>query len=50
MQIVIGHKNLNLEELFTIAAFPAQSEVVIDNVISAELTPQHKQPESTVLQ
>lgn len=49
MQIVIGHKNLNLEELFTVAAFPTQSEVVVDNVISAELTTQHKGPEAKTL-
>lgn len=49
MQIVIGHKNLNLEELFTVAAFAAQSEVVVDNVTAAELAAQHKGPEAKTL-
>jgi hypothetical protein len=34
MKIVIGHKNLNLEELFNISCLGA--EVVVDNVISVE--------------
>lgn len=43
MKIIVGHKNLNLEELFNIAYLPAQSEVVVDNVVSAEFSPQPPQ-------
>jgi hypothetical protein len=39
MKIVIGHKNLNLEELFNVAYLPSQNEVVVDNVISCEFNP-----------
>jgi len=39
MKIVVGHKNLNLEELFNVSYLPAQSEVVVDNVISTEFNP-----------
>ena len=38
MKIVIGHKNLNLEELLNVSCFQSQSEVVIDNQIAAELS------------
>ncbi len=38
MKIIIGHKNLNLEELFSIAYLHGQSEVVVDNVISTEFS------------
>ena len=37
MKIVIGHKNLNLEELFQVSCLPAHAEVVVDSVINAEL-------------
>ena len=50
MQIVIGHKNLNLEELFTISGLHLTSEVVIDNVIACEFNTQHKLPENKLLQ
>ena len=40
MKIVVGHKNLNLEELFTIACLGEYNEVVVDNVISNEFNPQ----------
>ena len=43
MKIVIGHKNLNLEELFNVSCLPSQSEVVIDSQIYAELNPQSSQ-------
>jgi hypothetical protein len=36
MKIVIGHKNLNLEELFQVATFLANAEVVIDSVTNVE--------------
>ena len=36
MKIVIGHKNLNLEELYQIAYHPSHAEVVVDSVINAE--------------
>ncbi len=36
MKIVIGHKNLNLEELFSVACLPAHAEVVVDSVTNAE--------------
>lgn len=36
MKIVIGHKNLNLEELFNVAYLPQHSDVVVDSVINAE--------------
>ena len=36
MKIVIGHKNLNLEELFQIACMPSYAEVVVDSVTNAE--------------
>lgn len=36
MKIVIGHKNLNLEELYQIATQPAVAEVVVDSVTNAE--------------
>lgn len=36
MKIVIGHKDLNLEELFQIACMPAFAELVIDSVTNAE--------------
>jgi hypothetical protein len=40
MKIVIGHKTLNLEELFSIATFPALAEVVVDSPTYIELNPQ----------
>lgn len=43
MKIVVGHKTLNLEELFNIACLPTQNEVVVDNVISCEFNPQPPQ-------
>jgi hypothetical protein len=36
MSIVIGHKNLNLEELFQVAFMPAHAEVIVDSVTNAE--------------
>ena len=36
MKIVIGHKNLNLEELFQVACLPAHAEVIIDSVTNAD--------------
>lgn len=36
MKIVIGHKNLNLEELFQISCMPQFAELVIDSVTNAE--------------
>jgi hypothetical protein len=40
MKIVIGHKNLNLEELFQVACMPAYAEVVVDSVTQAEFATQ----------
>jgi hypothetical protein len=47
MKIVIGHKNLNLEELFQVACKPSISEVVIDSVTSVDFAPPtaHKDPQ-----
>ena len=50
MKIVIGHKNLNLEELFSIAYLPSQNEVVVDNVISHEFNPQPPQVQNKEMQ
>jgi hypothetical protein len=36
MKIVIGHKNLNLEELFQISCMPKFAELIIDSVTNAE--------------
>lgn len=36
MKIVIGHKNLNLEELYQVASFPSLAEVIVDSVTAAE--------------
>ena len=36
MKIVIGHKNLNLEELFQLACQPAHAEVVVDSTTNVE--------------
>lgn len=36
MSIVIGHKNLNLEELFQVACMPGRAEVIVDSVTNAE--------------
>jgi hypothetical protein len=37
MKIVIGHKTLNLEELYTLAALgPQHAELVVDSVTNAE--------------
>lgn len=36
MKIVIGHKSLNLEELFQVACMPSHAEVVVDSVTNAE--------------
>ena len=46
MKIVIGHKNLNLEELFNVSCLPSQMEVVIDSQVYAELNPQQSQSQS----
>ena len=43
MKVVIGHKALNLEELFSIACLPSTTEVVIDNPTAAEFSPQPAQ-------
>lgn len=43
MKIVVGHKNLNLEELFNVSCIPSQSEVVVDNQIQVEFNPQPPQ-------
>lgn len=37
MKVVIGHKSLNLEELFNVSCLPSIAEVVIDSVTNAEL-------------
>ena len=39
MKIVIGHKNLNLEELFNASCYPTQAEIVVDNQVAAEFNP-----------
>jgi hypothetical protein len=49
MKIVVGHKNLNLEELFNIAYLPAQSEVIVDNVISVEFDAKPPQVQAKTL-
>jgi len=36
MKIVIGHKDLNLEELYTVANLAGHAEVVVDSVTNAE--------------
>jgi len=36
MKIVIGHKNLNLEELFSCAFLPGHAEIIVDSVTNAE--------------
>ena len=36
MKIVIGHKNLNLEELYSCAFLPGHAEIVVDSVTNAE--------------
>ena len=36
MKIVIGHKSLNLEELFQVACLPTHAELVVDSVINAD--------------
>jgi hypothetical protein len=36
MKIVIGHKNLNLEELFSCAYLPGHAEIIVDSVTNAE--------------
>lgn len=47
MKIVIGHKNLNLEELFQVACQANLAEVVIDSVTAADFSPAggHKDPQ-----
>lgn len=36
MKIVIGHKNLNLEELFQVSCLTAHAELVVDSVTNAD--------------
>lgn len=36
MKIVIGHKNLNLEELYSCALLPGHAEIIVDSVTNAE--------------
>eukprot|EP00352_Strombidinopsis_acuminata_P009398 CAMPEP_0176353742 /NCGR_PEP_ID=MMETSP0126-20121128/12024_1 /TAXON_ID=141414 ORGANISM="Strombidinopsis acuminatum, Strain SPMC142" /NCGR_SAMPLE_ID=MMETSP0126 /ASSEMBLY_ACC=CAM_ASM_000229 /LENGTH=67 /DNA_ID=CAMNT_0017705547 /DNA_START=15 /DNA_END=218 /DNA_ORIENTATION=+ len=38
MKIVVGHKVVNLEELFNVSCLPAgQTEVIVDSQLNAEL-------------
>jgi len=37
MQIVIGHKSLSLDELYSCAFFARHAEIIVDSVTSADL-------------